>query len=140
LILIARSRAKVLRAFALFERDHRGVRLTVAGEAFVVEARLALFHEQRAEEAARAARGQHKGPWKIGYSPLIDRQHDLELQTIENDHRQERDRFLNDAESARQVEINDKQQDNDVRQSLVEAFRQRAPQRDFGRGDPERDQ
>jgi len=58
---------------------------------------------------------------------------------MENDNCQERDRFLYDAESARQVEINDKQQDNDVRQSLAEAFRQRATQRDFGRGDPERD-
>jgi DNA-binding transcriptional LysR family regulator len=58
--------------FALFERDHRGVRLTVAGEAFAAESRLALFHAQRAVEAARAARGQHRGPWTLGYSPLID--------------------------------------------------------------------
>jgi hypothetical protein len=70
---------------------------------------------------------------------IVHRQHGLELQTIENDNCQERDRFLYDAVSARQVEINDKQQDNDVRQSLAEAFRQRAAQPDFGRGDPERD-
>lgn len=56
----------------LFERDNRGVRLTVAGEAFAAEARLALFHAERAVEVARAATGQHKGPWKLGYSPLID--------------------------------------------------------------------
>jgi DNA-binding transcriptional LysR family regulator len=56
----------------LFERDHRGVRLTVAGEAFVAEARVVVFHAQRAVEAARAAKGQHRGPWMLGYSPLID--------------------------------------------------------------------
>ena len=56
----------------LFERDHRGVRLTPAGEAFTAEARLTLFHAQRAVEGARAAKGHHKGPWLFGYSPLID--------------------------------------------------------------------
>jgi DNA-binding transcriptional LysR family regulator len=57
----------------LFERDHRGVRLTPAGEAFTAEARLTLFHAQRAIEGARAAKGQHKGPWRLGYTPLLDR-------------------------------------------------------------------
>src|SRR5712692_2100547 len=56
----------------LFERDHRGVRLTLAGEAFAAEARLTLFHAQRAVEGARATKGQHKGPWKLAYSPLVD--------------------------------------------------------------------
>lgn len=56
----------------LFERDSRGVRLTTAGEAFASEARQTLFHAQRAVEGARAAKGQHKGPWMLGYSPLID--------------------------------------------------------------------
>jgi DNA-binding transcriptional LysR family regulator len=56
----------------LFERDNRGVRLTVAGEAFAAEARLTLFHAQRAIEVARATTGLHKGPWRLGYSPLID--------------------------------------------------------------------
>lgn len=56
----------------LFERDSRGVRLTPAGEAFAGEARLTLFHAQRAVEVARAAKGQHNGPWRLGYSPLID--------------------------------------------------------------------
>src|SRR5260370_11160625 len=57
----------------LFERDRRGVRLTPAGEAFNAEARLTLFHAQRAVDGARAAKGQHKGPWKLGYTPLLDR-------------------------------------------------------------------
>src|SRR6266568_786013 len=53
----------------LFERTKREVRLTAAGEAFTAEGRLTLFH---AERAARAANGQHKGHWSLGYSPLID--------------------------------------------------------------------
>ena len=57
----------------LFERDRRGVRLTPAGEAFNAEARLTLFHAQRAVDGARAAKGQQKGPWKLGYTPLLDR-------------------------------------------------------------------
>jgi LysR family hca operon transcriptional activator len=56
----------------LFERTKREVRLTAAGEAFAAEARLTLFHAERAVEGARAAKGQHKGPWSLGYSPLID--------------------------------------------------------------------
>ena len=56
----------------LFERDSRGVRLTVAGEAFASEARQTLFHAERAVVGARAAKGQHRGPWMLGYSPLID--------------------------------------------------------------------
>jgi len=56
----------------LFERTKREVRLTAAGEAFAAEARLTLFHAERAVQGARAAKGQHKGPWSIGYSPLID--------------------------------------------------------------------
>ena len=57
----------------LFERDRRGVRLTPAGEAFNAEARLTLFHAQRAVDGARAAKGQQRGPWKLGYTPLLDR-------------------------------------------------------------------
>src|SRR5215470_11698943 len=58
----------------VFDRSKGGQRvaLTSAGEAFASEARLTLFHAQRAVEGARAANGQHKGPWSIGYSPLID--------------------------------------------------------------------
>ena len=56
----------------LFERTKREVRLTMAGEAFVAEARLTLFHADRAVQGARAAKGQYRGPWSLGYSPLID--------------------------------------------------------------------
>src|SRR5258706_3162782 len=56
----------------LFERTKRGVRLTAAGEAFTAEARLTLFHADRAVQGARAAKGQYRGPWSFGYSPLID--------------------------------------------------------------------
>src|SRR5215475_1494070 len=58
----------------LFDRSKGGQRvaLTAAGEAFSTEARLTLLHAARAVEAARAAKEQHKGPWNIGYSPLID--------------------------------------------------------------------
>jgi DNA-binding transcriptional LysR family regulator len=58
----------------MFDRTKGGQRvsLTAAGEAFATEARLTLLHAARAVEGARAAKGQHKGPWNIGYSPLID--------------------------------------------------------------------
>src|SRR6266404_1017580 len=56
----------------LFERNKREVQLTAAGEAFTAEARLTLFHADRAVQGARAAKGQYRGPWSIGYSPLID--------------------------------------------------------------------
>jgi len=56
----------------LFERNKREVRLTAAGEAFTAEARLTLFHADRAVQGARAAKGLYRGPWSIGYSPLID--------------------------------------------------------------------
>lgn len=56
----------------LFERTKREVRLTAAGEAFASEARLTLFHADRAVQGAKAAKGHYRGPWSIGYSPLID--------------------------------------------------------------------
>jgi DNA-binding transcriptional LysR family regulator len=58
----------------LFERSKGGQRvvLTAAGEAFAAEARLTLFHAERAVQGARAAKGLHRGLWSIGYSPLID--------------------------------------------------------------------
>jgi DNA-binding transcriptional LysR family regulator len=58
----------------LFDRSKGGQRviLTAAGEAFAAEARLTLFHAERAVQGARSAKDQHKGPWSIGYSPLID--------------------------------------------------------------------
>jgi len=58
----------------LFERTKGGqqVTLTSAGEAFAAEARLTLLHADRAIQEARSAHGQHAGPWRLGYSPLID--------------------------------------------------------------------
>jgi DNA-binding transcriptional LysR family regulator len=58
----------------LFDRKkgRQRVTLTAAGEAFTAEARLTLFHADRAVQGARAAKGQYRGPWSIGYSPLID--------------------------------------------------------------------
>ena len=58
----------------LFDRTRGGLQvvLTALGEAFAAEARLALPHEDRAVEGARAANGQHTGTWNLGYSPLID--------------------------------------------------------------------
>jgi len=58
----------------LFDRTRGGqqVVLTVSGEAFAAEARLALVHADRAIVEARAAHGQHSGKWNLGYSPLID--------------------------------------------------------------------
>ncbi len=56
----------------VFQRTKREVRLTAAGEAFAAEAQLTLLHADRAVVGARAAKGQHKGPWSIGSSPLID--------------------------------------------------------------------
>src|SRR5260370_1284540 len=56
----------------VFQRTKREVRLTAAGEAFTAEAQLTLLHADRAVMGARAAKGQHKGPWSIGSSPLIE--------------------------------------------------------------------
>lgn len=56
----------------LFERNKREVRLTAAGQAFVRDARKALFHAQRAVEVARAAKDEYSGSLAISYSPLID--------------------------------------------------------------------
>lgn len=59
----------------LFERTTRKVRLTVAGEAFAAEARLTLFHAERAVKGARAANysalgGRNKtGPPRHGMRP-----------------------------------------------------------------------
>jgi len=60
--------------FKLFERTRGGqqVVLTASGEAFAAQARLALLHADRAVQEARAAHGQHTGPWNLGYSPLVD--------------------------------------------------------------------
>jgi DNA-binding transcriptional LysR family regulator len=46
--------------------------LTSSGEAFAVQARLALVHADRAIQEARAAHGQRTATLNLGYSPLID--------------------------------------------------------------------
>jgi LysR family hca operon transcriptional activator len=46
----------------LFERTKRDVRLTAAGEAFTAEARLTLFHADRAVQGARAGRDSTAAP------------------------------------------------------------------------------
>jgi DNA-binding transcriptional LysR family regulator len=58
----------------LFERTKGGqqVVLTSSGEAFAVQARLALVHADRAIQEARAAHGQRTATLNLGYSPLID--------------------------------------------------------------------
>jgi LysR family cyn operon transcriptional activator len=58
----------------LFERTKGGqqVVLTSSGEAFAVQARLALIHADRAIHEARAAYGQQTATLNLGYSPLID--------------------------------------------------------------------
>jgi len=60
----------------LFDRDKgaQRMKMTSAGEAFAEEARLTLFHAGRAVDSARTAAGQHKGPWTLGYSPLLNLQ------------------------------------------------------------------
>ena len=54
----------------LFDRTKRDVHLTVAGTAFVVEAREALVHSQRAVHAARAT--QQPDRFNLGHSPDIN--------------------------------------------------------------------
>lgn len=54
----------------LFERTKRDVQLTRAGRAFVVEAKEALLHSQRAVHAAKAV--QEPDRFTLGYSPDIN--------------------------------------------------------------------
>jgi LysR family transcriptional regulator, hca operon transcriptional activator len=61
---------------ALFERGARGVRLTVAGDAFLLEARRTLENAERAIESARSAQGNAKPRFslalgKMTYYPSI---------------------------------------------------------------------
>lgn len=62
----------------LFIRNHREVRLTEAGNAFVDEARRSLTHAERAVRAATAFQQQGEHKLTIGYSPRIN----LRLLTI----------------------------------------------------------
>ncbi len=61
-----------LLGYALFERKTREVVLTPAGAAFVVEARRALMHAQRAIEAGAVASSGDSGVVHVGYTPLFD--------------------------------------------------------------------
>lgn len=58
--------------FPLFERQHQLVILTDAGRAFVEEARLALFHSERAIQAAKAALSRAEVILRVGKSPYTD--------------------------------------------------------------------
>src|SRR5258707_13440025 len=55
----------------LFDRTKRDVRLTAAGEAFTAEARLTLFHAERAVQGPRAPKGQYPRPWRRGDSAMV---------------------------------------------------------------------
>src|SRR5215469_17296818 len=58
--------------FRLFERSHKGVEMTDAGQAFVAEAREALLHTERAVTAARAAFNGADEILNIGRTPFSD--------------------------------------------------------------------
>jgi DNA-binding transcriptional LysR family regulator len=56
----------------LFERDKKLVRITVAGQAYVDQARLALLYGERAVQAARAAAQHAEHILNVGRSPYSD--------------------------------------------------------------------
>jgi DNA-binding transcriptional LysR family regulator len=56
---------------ALFERLPRGVRLTVAGESFLSEARAAIAHAERARRSAQMALGLEAGALEIVTIPSV---------------------------------------------------------------------
>jgi DNA-binding transcriptional LysR family regulator len=56
----------------LFERDHANVSLTEAGRVFVEEAKLALMHDERAIEVAKAVTEGTESVLTIGRSPFAD--------------------------------------------------------------------
>jgi DNA-binding transcriptional LysR family regulator len=69
--------------FHLFIRDKRGiVEVTDAGRVFVEEARLALFHVERAVHLARAAHEGSDSVLTIGHSPYANRDWISELLAI----------------------------------------------------------
>lgn len=69
--------------FHLFIRDKRGiVEVTDAGRVFVEEARLALFHAERAVHLARAAHEGSDSVLTIGHSPYANREWISELLAI----------------------------------------------------------
>jgi DNA-binding transcriptional LysR family regulator len=58
--------------FKLFERNHRTVKLTDAGRAFVEEARVGVLHRGRAFDAARAVMENAETVLNVGKSPYVD--------------------------------------------------------------------
>src|ERR1700722_354086 len=58
--------------FSLFERDHQTVALNDAGRAYVQEARMSVFHSERAVQAARAALNNVEVILRVGKSPYGD--------------------------------------------------------------------
>lgn len=57
---------------SLFERNRKTVRLNDAGRAFVEEARMAILHEERALQSARAAMQDAEVVLNVGRSPYTD--------------------------------------------------------------------
>jgi len=55
--------------FSLFERDHQSVAVNEAGRAYVQEARMSVFHSERAVQAARAALNNAEVVLRVGRSP-----------------------------------------------------------------------
>ncbi len=58
--------------FSLFERDHQSVAVNEAGRAYVQEARMSVFHSERAVQAARAALNNAEVVLRVGKSPYGD--------------------------------------------------------------------
>jgi DNA-binding transcriptional LysR family regulator len=58
--------------FSLFERDHQSVAVNEAGRAYVQEARMSVFHSERAVQAARAALNNAEVVLRVGRSPYGD--------------------------------------------------------------------
>jgi DNA-binding transcriptional LysR family regulator len=56
----------------LFERDHKKVTVTDAGQVFVAEARMALSHHQRAIQAAKSTASGAEAILNVGQSPYTD--------------------------------------------------------------------
>jgi len=57
----------------LFLRGKSGVTLTQAGQAFLPEVRQTLVQAEKAVAAARAAHGEQKGRFVVGYTTVFDR-------------------------------------------------------------------
>jgi len=58
--------------FKLFNRDHANVVITDAGRAFVEEAKLSIFHDERAIESGKSANAGIESHLTIGRSPYLD--------------------------------------------------------------------